>query len=154
MKNRGSWIKRWIAGDSFARDAILLVLFAAVIAWSLFFTVVRPGASPAGAKAGASTADWKGTLTIRVTGLPESAWHNVQEGDRMGTAAVVTGTAVKEYSTGRKELHITLKVSGPLQFTTVRYPFPQMNLALRVGSLVWFETDRYTLMGDVIAKTP
>ncbi len=72
----------------------------------------------------------------------------------MGTAAVVTGTEVKEYSMGRRELHVTLKVSGPLQFTAVRYPFPQMNLPLRVGSLVWFETDRYTLMGDVIAKNP
>jgi len=140
------------------RDAVLLAAFAGVIVWSLLFTVVRPApvAAPAAGAAGAGGADetaaatgeYRGELTIRSTRLPVSAWYVVRVGDKMGKVATVT--KVKKGT----ELHVTLKVTGPIPFATERYPFPQQNLPLRIGSLVWFETSRYNLVGDVIAMNP
>jgi hypothetical protein len=72
----------------------------------------------------------------------------------MGTAATVLRTAVRDFGAGRRELLVTLRITGPLSFTTERYPFPQQVLPLRIGSLVWFETSRYTIIGDVIAMNP
>lgn len=133
------------------RDAVLLAVFAAVIAWSLFFTVVRPGAGPSAAPAGAAAA-YQGEVTLRARML-EAAWGNVRVGDRMGDSAVVTKLRVRE-ARPSNELLVTIKVTGPLEFTTERYPFPQRGMPLRVGSVVWFETGRYTLAGDVVAMNP
>ena len=141
---RGSWV----------RDAVLLAAFAGVVGWSLFFTVGRRGPGAAGPAASAGAAVYRGELTIRAARLPEAAWPAVRAGDAMGTIATVTRTAVRDFGPGRRELHVTLKVAGPIPFTTERYPFPQQILPLRIGSLVWFETGRYTIIGDVIAMNP
>ena len=136
------------------RDAVLLAAFAGVIAWSLFFTVVQPGAGPSGAAPAAADTGYRGKLTMRAYRLPEDAWGVVRAGDRMGDSARVVRAEVRDFGRGRRELHVTLSITGPIQFTTETYPFPQRKMPLRIGSVVWLENERYTLVGDVIAMNP
>ncbi len=142
---QSGWV-RW------GRDAVLLAAFAAVIVWSLFFTIVRPGSGVPGVAGQPSGASYKGEIVVRVR-MPEAGWSSIHIGDRMGDSAVVTKMRVREVK-WITELLMTIKVTGPIEFTTERYPFPQRTMPLRVGSVIWFETPRYSLIGDVVAMNP